>query len=1130
MKKIVSLFLSFSLILSLTTTAFATNVTTNGGSQNVPVELTQDSTTFSVTVPTVLPVSVGGMGEVTVSTNNKIVNNSFGPVEVKSVKVDPQNDWELFAFNTDFKQLKVGSKSFGFQINGMNVNTSGNCLANFDIIEGNSEISFTYDAKIAPQNREISRESIANVIFTVGWYTGGSSGGAGDIGEDGDETHVSTPTHVYYRIGSGETLSVTFDAPFGEFKRVKVNGEKLVLNQDYSISKDGSGNATVTFTESYIRSIEEGDYEVMLVAQDGYALADLTTIYTNTLNLTTTTPGYISEDGTMNTTTTTLTYTSKIPVKAGDTLDFYYFTTVASPNAARFVTAYDANGNVVTSEGKASVKEYIVPEGITHVVVTLSTGSIDQMMIIKNTDNVPTRYIPFNGDDAGAVNLGAFVNVLDLTDLTPGYVGANGVINSGTTTLAHTRRIAVNEGDKFILWTFTTQGAFKNSMRFVTAYDANGKPIESVGSSSGTNTYIVPAGVASLVFTVQAESANQSIILKNTNVTPPCFIAYNGNNITMDIPIGVGFVNLFDKDNVTSGYLSLGGGANSSSSLCYNTKKIAVEPGDVLYFWKGSTAYGVRFITAYDENGAAVSASGDSTGSAQTYTVPEGIYSVVITIYTSALDSFMVFKNETGTPPTYIPYTGEVVETPSEPEIPDVINYFDKTAITDGKYMAHSGGVSVASSLCYSEKIYVTPGETLSFWKGTTAYGVRFITAFDADGNVLGSLGSNSGSDTTYTVPNNVDSVIISIYNSALDTFMVLKDLEGKPTEYIEYNESYIPARPEKPAEPEVSYDFSGEEWLYTTGDMTSATKLSVGKADVITDKHLVFIADITSFDGIRLGHGYNDYTSAYIEIDNTSIKQYQYTSDTTLLKEEAHGLDISGKITVTIDVNQRRVATVKVQSNGKSYTFNSGTNWYGSNGEIYAQSLGSVLPNAQLAWTCDGYSKDIQFYGDSYLSQSSDRWLYFAFQSGYKDALFDGFGGRGSGGAYTSLVENLKHSNPKTVVWLMGMNDGSDPDANTPSSSWTTNRDKLIALSQEYGFEIVFATIPTVPNIYHEGKNNWIRNSGYRYIDIAEALGADGTGAWTEGYLSTDNVHPTAAGSQAIYNAVITDFPDFIK
>ena len=1129
MKKIVSLFLSFSLILSLTTTAFATNITTNGGTQNVPVELTQDSTTFSVIVPTVLPVSVDGMGEVTVSTNNKIVNNSFGPVEVKSVKVDPQNDWELFAFTTDFKQLKVGSKSFGFQINGMNVNTNGNCLANFDIIEGNSEISFTYDAKIAPQNREVNRESIANVIFTVGWFTGGSSGGVGDIGDDGEETHVSTPTHVYYRIGSGETLSITFDAPFGEFKRVKVNGEKLVLNQDYSISKDSRGNATVTFTESYIRNIEEGDYEVMLVAQDGYALADLTTTYTNALDLETLSTGYITNDGVANTEHTTFVYTERIPVEQGDVFNAWsYIGNKANKFGIRYVTIYNAQNEVIETGGAENVDTYVVPAGAAYAVFTVRQDQLDDgIMIIKNTNNTPTRFIEYNNESAGAVNIGDLINILNLDDLTLGYVSEAGAIYNDADTLSYTKRIKVNEGDTYDLWYFGS-GATHATFRFVTAYNAKGKAVEELGSA-GTKTYTVPVGVDSLVFTISTGSSTQAMIVKNQEITPPCYVPYNGNVQTLEIPTGTDLVNIFNPETVVDGrYMGPNGGTSAADSLCYS-EKIDVTPGDVIYFWNGVSRYNPRFITAFDADGNAITESGSSSPS-NSYTVPDGVDSVIVTIYTNALDKFMIFKNDDGQPPQYIPYFGSTVEEPETPEIPDVINFFDKTAITDGKYMAHSGGVSAAPSLCYSEKIYVTPGETLSFWKGTTAYGVRFVTAFDADGNVLGSLGSNSGSDTTYTVPNNVDSVVISIYNSALDTFMVLKDLEGKPTEYIEYNESYIPARPEKPAEPEVSYDFSGEEWLYTTGDMTSATKLSVGKADVITDKHLVFIADVTSFDGIRLGHGYNDYTSSYIEIDNTYIKQYQYTSGTTMLKQEEHGLDISGKITVTIDVNQRRVATVKVQSNGESYTFSSGTNWYGSNGEIYAQSLGSVLPNAQLAWTCDGYSKDIQFYGDSYLSQSSDRWLYFAFQSGYKDALFDGFGGRGSGGAYTSLVENLKHSNPKTVVWLMGMNDGSDSDANTPSSSWTTNRDKLIALSQEYGFEIVFATIPTVPNIYHEGKNNWIRNSGYRYIDIAEALGADGTGAWTEGYLSTDNVHPTAAGSQAIYNAVITDFPDFIK
>ena len=107
-------------------------------------------------------------------------------------------------------------------------------------------------------------------------------------------------------------------------------------------------------------------------------------------------------------------------------------------------------------------------------------------------------------------------------------------------------------------------------------------------------------------------------------------------------------------------------------------------------------------------------------------------------------------------------------------------------------------------------------------------------------------------------------------------------------------------------------------------------------------------------------------------------------------------------------------------------------------------------------------------------------------------------------------------------------MNDGSDTDINTPSTAWATNRDKLIALSHEYGFEIVFVTIPTVPNINHEAKNKWIRESGYRYIDVAEALNADGSGAWTDGMLSTDKVHPTALGAEAIYKKIAADFKEF--
>ena len=328
-----------------------------------------------------------------------------------------------------------------------------------------------------------------------------------------------------------------------------------------------------------------------------------------------------------------------------------------------------------------------------------------------------------------------------------------------------------------------------------------------------------------------------------------------------------------------------------------------------------------------------------------------------------------------------------------------------------------------------------------------------------------------------------------------------------------------------------IEADTLGIEYKQTNGDMGADTKLSLGVSDVNTDKHLIFTADVVTFVGLRVGHGHSSYTSDYIEINPTYLRHYQRMSDTKMLRQVEHGLDIKGSIRVTIDTGTDNSATINIESNGKSYTITVPT-WYGCSGEIFAESQGSELTDAHLAFTCDGYKDDIHFYGDSYIFVwSAGRWPYYAFNEGYaQSALYDGYGGRASGSAYKSLAENLKHSAPKTVVWMMGMNDGGDPNINTPCSDWSIYRDKLIALSEEYGFEIVFATIPTVPTRYHEAKNKWIRESGYRYIDVAAGLGADGTGKWCDGYLSGDGVHPSARGGEAIFRRIVADLPEYTK
>ena len=62
-----------------------------------------------------------------------------------------------------------------------------------------------------------------------------------------------------------------------------------------------------------------------------------------------------------------------------------------------------------------------------------------------------------------------------------------------------------------------------------------------------------------------------------------------------------------------------------------------------------------------------------------------------------------------------------------------------------------------------------------------------------------------------------------------------------------------------------------------------------------------------------------------------------------------------------------------------------------------------------------------------------------------------------------------------------------------------------------------------------YKGKNKWIRESGYHYIDFAKAVEADENGNWYSGLLSGDNVHPTEKGAKVLYSRAIADFADLL-
>lgn len=174
MKKILSILMSLC-IISVVSIVSAGAIEESGGSDTTRVELTAEAANFKVTVPTVLPFAVDSDGVVSVATDAKISNLSNGPVVVTDVTAKTLNEWELVENGTDFQTVKVNSPQFTMTLNNDNFPAGTTSVlplgSDWTPINGNSDFALTYDGDFAEQADIIDGENIANVIFTVGWYT-----------------------------------------------------------------------------------------------------------------------------------------------------------------------------------------------------------------------------------------------------------------------------------------------------------------------------------------------------------------------------------------------------------------------------------------------------------------------------------------------------------------------------------------------------------------------------------------------------------------------------------------------------------------------------------------------------------------------------------------------------------------------------------------------------------------------------------------------------------------------------------------------------------------------------------------------------------------------------------------------
>lgn len=180
------LFLSMALAASLMAVPAQAAVTAPGDGET-PVTIKAEATTFSVTVPTAIPLTVKADGNVEVPSGLKIVNESAGKVKVSAITAT-DGTWTLVDYNNgdraNLAKDKVDAKKLGLSLTagGSAVTSTGSsALTTVDstkwVMEGKgtgttNELPITVGAIATAVSQAATFDdanAAAKVVFTLAW-------------------------------------------------------------------------------------------------------------------------------------------------------------------------------------------------------------------------------------------------------------------------------------------------------------------------------------------------------------------------------------------------------------------------------------------------------------------------------------------------------------------------------------------------------------------------------------------------------------------------------------------------------------------------------------------------------------------------------------------------------------------------------------------------------------------------------------------------------------------------------------------------------------------------------------------------------------------------------------------------
>lgn len=443
-------------------------------------------------------------------------------------------------------------------------------------------------------------------------------------------------------------------------------------------------------------------------------------------------------------------------------------------------------------------------------------------------------------------------------------------------------------------------------------------------------------------------------------------------------------------------------------------------------------------------------------------------------------------------------------------------NIINVNKLISGKYINNQGDLEDNANYSVTDYEFVEPDTTYTFWRWGNNYQFGQNAFYNKDKKFI----SYQNGGKKWTTPSNTYYVRMSMPttsftngNSIVCKGTVYTDDTTYQNEYKTVVKHYVTR--EEIAKVNIP-DVVESDTLGTLTIEASNSK----KNNVIG-----FEANFSTMGSVRIAHGtsYDANRSASIVVDATNI--YLYDKSTNLRATYPHGLTMDKFITVSIVVGQIRTAKIILTTaNGR---FIQDTDfWGGCREDVTAQAISGTFTNARLTWYVPDYNYDLWAFGDSYF----DFWVADMIQNlDYHNFMSDGFGGRGSVGAFKSLKLALEKATPKKILWCLGMNDPDTADA--IDANWKNTVDNLINLCDEKGIELILCTIPITPVTEHKYKNAYVKASGKRYVDVCHAVGADISPEWYEGMRTnteTDKIHPTnPLGTRTIADYMLENVPE---